>query len=245
MSDDETPHKPDDRAGLPCPVPLAHERFDEAHWFLHQMMEHYHEPMLFRFNVNAFLSALKSVLSMLIRDLESAEHKAWREVKLRELNTDPLFRAFSQGRDLVVHRGRLVANSQVEMGRFKYYKLAFVLQRDLHTDLSSEALLRRLQTADKGDGFFIGGDRSFIGEQLGVRRLYFEPKLSSDKDVFTAAHEAWLKVGLVLGEAHERFGVAYDADPVDVGDVHSVERMSILLETDVQPELLKQWGWDS
>jgi hypothetical protein len=208
------------------------------------MESHYHEPMLFRFSVNAFLNALKSVLTMLTLDLERADFKDWRRARYKQLNSNSMFSAFSRGRDVVVHRGRLVENSRVEMGRFKYYKLAMAMRRDVQTDESSASLLRLMRQLDaESDGLFIGSDRSLEWEQLGVRRLYFEPRLSDDLDVYTAAARAWLLVNELLADAHELFGVGHDADPIDAGDEHLVDRLALLLETDVDPDLAHQWGW--
>ena len=41
-----------------CPLPLAHDRYSEAHWHLHQMLDNYHHPMTFRTLLNAFLHAM-------------------------------------------------------------------------------------------------------------------------------------------------------------------------------------------
>lgn len=60
--------------GWACPVPMAHDRFVEAYYFLRQMDTHYHEPALLRYNLNAFLAALKAVHELLQKELEQAGH---------------------------------------------------------------------------------------------------------------------------------------------------------------------------
>jgi hypothetical protein len=228
-----------------CPLPLSHDRISEAHWFLHQMLEHYHHPDVFRYSANAFLSALKSATVMLRLDLERAGRNEWRQEKFAPLLADPLFAAFSKGRDIVLHQSSLINGSRVELGLFKYYKVKMALQRDLRTDEPSHSLLARVvhQNAERG-GFFVPVEHPWIGEQLGVRRMYYEPKLSPDLDVVTASHEAWLKVRRLVGEAHELLGRTFDDPGEEASGAHSVENVANYLETDADPSLVEQWGWN-
>ncbi|MGQ0601714.1 MAG: hypothetical protein ACT4QE_08470 [Anaerolineales bacterium] len=44
-----------------CLLGEADNKFQEAHYFIEQMMTEYHKPEPFRFSLNAFLQALRSV----------------------------------------------------------------------------------------------------------------------------------------------------------------------------------------
>src|SRR5713226_6900550 len=44
-----------------CPFVNTHDKFQEAHYFISQMVHTYHEPEPLRWNLNAFLQALRSV----------------------------------------------------------------------------------------------------------------------------------------------------------------------------------------
>jgi hypothetical protein len=46
-----------------CPVPSAHGMANEAHFFLHEMMEHYRECDRFRYSLSAFDQAARNVTS--------------------------------------------------------------------------------------------------------------------------------------------------------------------------------------
>lgn len=236
---------PEESASDPgCPLPLAHDRFDEAHWFLHQMLESYHHPAPFRYNLNAFLSALKAVLSMLRLDLERLGLNEWRRQRFAEVEQDPLFRRFSRGRDVVVHRGALLNDSRVEMGLFKYYKVKFAFQRDIKTDEPSHLLLARVQELnDTSEPMFVDKKRRWVGEQLGVRRMYYVPRLSPDDDVVTASHAVLLSVGNLLKDAHRKLGMDVDLADYLTLEARDVERLAILLEMDVDPSLPEKWGW--
>ena len=52
-----------------CPVPNAHDKTNEAHYFLHQMMEHYHDCDRFRYSLSAYLQAARSITLMLQAEL--------------------------------------------------------------------------------------------------------------------------------------------------------------------------------
>lgn len=81
------------------------------------------------------------------------------------------------------------------------------------------------------------------GEQLGVRRIYHEPKLSADHDVLTASNVAWTRVGELLRDSHNLLGFAFDDhDDEHVAD-HNVEHWWEFFETDADPTILERWGW--
>lgn len=228
-----------------CPLPLAHDRFFEAHWHLHQMLDHYHFPMEFRFSTNAFLHSLKSVLAMLRIDLERRGENAWRKARFEGLKNDPILSAFSKGRDLVVHRGVLVRESHVEMGYFKFDRVKLVTEQDIKTDEPSHSILARIQRINEQmDGLFVPVDHPWIGEQLGVRRQYMEPQLSAELDVVTASDSALSRVAAVLGDAHKLLGFGFDHEDDESRSAHDVERVWNLLESDVDPSLIRTWNWD-
>lgn len=228
-----------------CPLPLAHDRFSEAHWHLHQMLDHYHHPMTFRFSVNAFLHASKSVLDMLRMDLERRGENEWRKARFEPLQADPIFRAFSKGRDIVVHQGSLVKSSSVEMGLFEYDRIKIAFQQDLKTDEPSHSILHRIQALNRDhNGFFVPEHRGWIGEQLGVRRIYREPKLSTDHDVLTASDLALTKLSDLLVDAHRLLGFDFDGTEGHADNAHDVTRHRDYLETTENPDLVHEWGWD-
>ncbi len=44
-----------------CPLELTHDKFGEAHFFIGRMLSEYHHPQPFRWNLNAFLQAFRSI----------------------------------------------------------------------------------------------------------------------------------------------------------------------------------------
>ena len=52
-----------------CPLAQSDDKFYEAHYFIGRMMDDYHDPAAFRYNLNAFLQALRSVTFVLQKTL--------------------------------------------------------------------------------------------------------------------------------------------------------------------------------
>jgi hypothetical protein len=79
---------------------MAHDRFVEAYYFLRQMDTNYHESALLRYNLNAFLAALKAVHELLQKELEQAGHVQWWKERKKEFRDDPVRSRFSKGRNI-------------------------------------------------------------------------------------------------------------------------------------------------
>jgi len=53
-----------------CPLAEVDDKVGEAHYFLERMMVEYHNPAPFRWNLNAFLQALRSMSFFLQKQLK-------------------------------------------------------------------------------------------------------------------------------------------------------------------------------
>ena len=90
---------------------------------------------------------------------------------------------------------------------------------------------------------FVPEHRGWVGEQLGVRRIYREPKLSTEHDVVTASHLALTTLATILQEAHELLGFGFDDAEAHAANAHEVERYWDYPETTENPDLVHEWGW--
>jgi hypothetical protein len=84
---------------LRCPLHEADDRHLESLYFLGRMLEKYHSPDPFRWNLNAFLQALRSVTLFIQSQL--AHHAGfgdWYAKQQEIMRTDPLLRRFNEGR---------------------------------------------------------------------------------------------------------------------------------------------------
>src|SRR6266403_1072540 len=64
------------------------DRLRESHWFIHQMVEHYHSADRFRYSLNAFLRSLKEIRPMLQQGMQGVNgFKDWFSVHGESLKT--------------------------------------------------------------------------------------------------------------------------------------------------------------
>jgi hypothetical protein len=180
----------------------ALDRHTEAHWYLHQLNEHYHEADPFRYSLNSFLRSLKEVPQILQMQLQNK--KGFKEffAPLRSsLQQDPLFGSLSKKRDLIVHQGMLMPESKVYVGFSKGPGRGLKLGINFPASPSedSDAVMARFVAfcVEHPDAVFI-----FLPDpdQLAcVRRIW---KLSDipDVEIRQLAAQAWKRVGELLCE---------------------------------------------
>jgi hypothetical protein len=93
------------------------DRFQEAHFYLHQMEGFYHDAEPFRYSLNSFIRALKEVPLMISMELQNHPgFAAWYRPVRATLNVDALISHFSEQRDFIVHRGMLKPQSKAIVG---------------------------------------------------------------------------------------------------------------------------------
>ncbi len=228
-----------------CPIPATHDKFDESHYFLHRSMEEFHKPEPFRWNLNAFLQALRSVTNILESELKPRNRKSFKswysdwEIKMQQ---DELLQKFILGRNTVVHRGMLQHKSRVETGLFRGYQMKLGFEHEIDINLPSSVILRHMIETDPFD--YIDAEHSTIGEQLGIRRTWIVEDLGqNNEDVLNLCHRAWSRISQIVSAAHE-FAGAKLPSVEESNDVHDITRISVLLESDLDPTLPKQWGWE-
>jgi hypothetical protein len=134
----------------PCPIPSTHDKIEETHYFLHQVAETYHWPEPFRWNLNAFLQALRSATFY----LQAERHQvpgfdAWYPRKQAVMEKNGLLRRFKEGRDVVVHKGMLLPKTRITSGIFDDRRRArMALRMDVDPWIPSDELLRRARRSE-------------------------------------------------------------------------------------------------
>ena len=219
-----------------CPLAQTDDKFIEAHYFVSRMMDEYHDPMPFRYNLNAFLQALRNVTFVLQKEFSHRDSfREWYQERQKTMKDDPLLRKFVDGRNVVVKKRSLELNSKATTGVFRSRTLKLGLAGDVPTHLPSRHLIERMALKSG----LIDPDHFAIDEQYGVRREWYAPELG-DGNVISLCDLAWVKIGRVLSEAHD-FAGWHSMPPVEHG--HKVEDCAVLLEMDLDPSLPEKWGW--
>lgn len=226
-----------------CPLAASDDKFGEAHYFLHQMAVEYHEPAKFRYCLNAYLSSLKSVIERVRSDLERSGKAQWmKQNKDALVYSDPVLKSFFKGRDIVVHRKEISEGSRVDTGIFRGRKMKLIVYSDVKHDRSSYDLLRHLQNSEYG-GMILDAEHAAFWEQLGVRRTYNIPVLSSEEDAFTASARALVRISRLMQSAHEQVGHTFEEWSEEAVGETLVSEINLLLETDLDPDAIYRWGW--
>lgn len=228
-----------------CPLASSEDKFEEANYFCHQMHVEYHYPQRFRYCLNAFLSALYSVVERVRVDMERVGEAAWLKVNRSTLvHDDEVLAKFGAGRNIVVHQRDIAKGSFVQYGLFRFNKIKFTSEVAVSHDAPSIAILKYAQEVYIGK--LLDEEHSEIGMQIGVKRMYRFPELSSTEDAFSASVRAMVRMSNLLKHAHAHLGIKYDTiDDSDIDAKEIVENINLLQEVDVDPDLISKWGWDS
>lgn len=226
------PLYPSGMADYGCPIPATHDRFTEAHYFLGRMQTEYHEPDPFRWNLNAFLQALKSVPGLVNVELQKREgfREWWTEAK-QELQSDPLLSRFAKGRDLLVHRGMLTARSTVEAGLFRSGEMVASIETEADINARSSWLLRQFAEFLKDDEDL--AQSAADGVELGIRRTWVVEELGAEDDILAVSYNAWAKLGPIMEAGHKLAGATMPTVDPHHG-AHTVESVNVMLASDVE-----------
>ena len=221
------------------PIPSTLDKFQEAFFFLNQTMRSYHSPTEFRFNLNAFIQALRNVTFM----LQSEENKPegfteWYAAKQEEMRNNDLLRKFVGVRNLIVKQGMLEARSTAHVGIFK--------GRNFHLGVGGKIspFMDTRFIFEKGKEFYIGymmdEEHSAIGEQIGVEREWIVDEIGSS-EVVTLCYQALDYMSNLVSEVHGLYGVKLE--PLNLEP--DIRKMKVILESDLDSTLPKKWGWEN
>jgi hypothetical protein len=225
-----------------CPVPSAHDKANEAHYFLHQMMDHYHECQQFRYSLSAFLQAARSTTLVLQAELShrngSAEwYKAWQD----RMGKNGDLKLLNSERVRVVHQEALIPASSMFFGAFELGR-----ERTGFTGFpmnpmqdSVPALIEARARMEEGIGkyHFLDPYRSSNCVEYGLTRTWSLPTLKGTEltEFCTRAFAAIIEV---LSAAHEWCGASFDTK---VNCDHKSKEYRALRESTVFPEVEKAW----
>jgi hypothetical protein len=233
-----------DTDGNDCPVPNAHDRFEEAHYFLHCLERVYHHPLLFRFNLHAYLSAISSIRLLASMDLQRIGLiRQWNEHQ-RSLPVDEVLSSLYENRNDALHLKSLNSQSVAEAGIFRNRNLKLAVEMRFTSDQSSESILEIAKS------FLIGklldAEHSAIGEQIGVHRLYYLKDLGIDnQDLLITCRRGLTSAYGLLQKAHSLTGaeLEFPNNPEAIHPEDEVTLVTVLLESDLDPELPVTWDW--
>lgn len=215
-------------------------RMKEAVYFINQMLINYHEPEPFRFSLNGFIQASRSVTFIMQSELSKEQaFKAWYPEQQQKMRINPLLKTFIGARNTVVKQKSLEARSTATVGLFRGYRFKLGTQKDVCPYTDNGKLLELAQKTFTG--LFIDKAHSAIGEQLGVQRAWCCQELG-EQEAVSACETVLDHLGLMLIDLAKVMGCHFQWVP-GVIQQRYLKRAQVLLESDIDPSLPKNWGW--
>lgn len=184
----------------------AFDRFNEAHWYLHQIEDNYHFSDPVRWNINAFLRSLKEIPQLISMAVQN-DHALleWYQLRRKELVADPIIGQLSVARDYLVHQGTLFPNSSAAVGITEGRGMKFGMSFPLNCQEDSDAgMMRYIQVAKAKSGDFLRVLAPDEESTPCVRRIWRLVDVAPDEEVLDLLSRAWGLVGAVLSELNER-----------------------------------------
>lgn len=219
------------------PLPSTVDKYLEAHYFLWMMAQQYHNPHTFRFNLNAFIQALRNITFMLQSERNKpAKFDEWYASRQEELRQDDLLRRFVEARNLVVKQETLATKSKAFLGVFRHRRCKLGLQGEVSPFSDSVELLERAKKFMVG--FYIDEQHSSIGEEIGIQRTWIVEHVDDD-DIAVACERALRKLGDLVARAHQLYDVEFDPTL----KMPDVSLFRVITESDLDPSLPHKWGW--
>jgi hypothetical protein len=219
-----------------CPLYQADDKGAEAHYFLERMMVTYHDPDPFRWNLNAFVQALRSITFYIQKLLKHQDgFEAWYAAQQALMKADPLLQKFVEGRNILVKQRNLYVESAAVIGVYRYRKPRLGMHVNVPVYVSSRDLLKRADSLN-----LLDAERSAEEEEYGVEREWRVPELG-DGNVLDLCDEAWIRLAGVLERAHDFIGWS---SPGPRLHGHPSSAVKLLTETDVDPSLAEEWWGD-
>lgn len=222
-----------------CPLIETHDKFIEAWYFLTRMVEYYHRAKLFRWYLDAFIQSLRNVTFMLQSEGSVIpDFKIWYKQQQQLLREDVVLVNFKNARNILVKEGMLRSKSTMIAGIFHRAHLKIgigSIEVDLFTD--SIDLLEKAKSFCIP--FMLDKEHSALDEQIGVQRKWVVADIG-DEEISLLCYKAWRTLGLILESAHLKMGLGFQ---LPTFEIDRLELKHILLESDLDEELPKKWGW--
>lgn len=221
------------------PITATVDKYWEAWYFLLGMCNNYHDPYAFRYELNAFVQALRNITFMLqSEDSRPPSFGDWYASQQEKLRSDVHLKRLVGVRNIIVKQSMLATSSKAHLGLFRGRRFKLGMNMELDPFQDSRALLEK--TAKFMIGFMIDEAHSAIGEQVGVHRTWIVPDIGAN-EVTGHCIEALSKIGKLLEEAHALWNTEFDA----TFQLPNLDGVFVLLESDLDPTLPTKWGWIS
>ena len=226
---------PDSETEAACPVPSAHDKLGEAHYFLHEMITNYHFPDEFRYSLSAFFQSARSATLMIQSEL--AHHHGfedWWKAKQDLMRSDADLKLLNDFQVRTFHKSSLIPESRMFAGHFKYGrpKSGLLMSLPPMTPTLPALLSARRLLADQEHPH-----RMWDGEECGIQRTW-QLKEIPGRELVEFCIECWERIAEVVADAHAWQGSIFAPE---AGCKRSLSDYRSLRESEIFPEVAKAW----
>ena len=208
------------------PIHSSFDRLQEVHFWIHGLEQFYHYASRFRWNLNAFLRALKEIPGLLQMEMQNESgFKEWFCPHKRSLLNDPLIHFLSEQRDVAVHQKMIVPDSKCWVGLTELRGMKFGLGMEMDAREDSDRAMHQYlyQNLAHGDDFGI-----LMPDDDSIPCVYREWRLSEfDDEVIDLAEKAWLLTAKTIAEVLKWKG--FTPPPLSLSCRHGIQDIKFKL----------------
>lgn len=223
---------------------MSEDRLMECFHNAERLEREYHDPRAFRYNLNALLTSINSVEALLQKEIEKkGDVVRWNQAR-EPFKDDPWLGAVKGARNVTLHQKAIFDGSKIDVGLYRGRRLKLAFSDEVRGDLHSAEILERW-TKSKAGRMFLDPGHSALNEQYGVWRKYWIKEISASEDVLVAIRRALIRIHDLVAVAHGLYEVTVDPIPDEYPlSPEGLARVTVLLESDIDPTLPKKWGWE-
>lgn len=187
-------------------IEAALDRWQESHWYLHQIELNYHDADALRYSMNAFIRSLREIPDMINMALQNYDgFPEWHKPIRKELELkDSLFSKIIQHRRHIVHKSMLKPESKAFVASVRGYtiKMQFGFYVDPFED-SDLAIKRFIEHSEKNSILM----QALAPDEVQVLALIREWHIEGfDEEIIESFRNAWLRVTTYLSDILEFLG---------------------------------------
>jgi len=197
-------------------IEAALDRWQESHWYLHQIEKHYHNADALRYSLNAFIRSMREIPDMVTMSLQNHEgFPTWHKPIKRDLeNNDQLISKIVRHRNHIVHKSMLKPKSKAYMAaiRGNTIKMQFGFYVDPFED--SDAAVQRFLKNSKENPILL---QTLAPDEIQVLALIRDWHIDGfESEIIESFRNAWLRIAAYLSDVLEFIGGnRFPKDPPD------------------------------
>ena len=212
-----------------CSMPGTHDRLEESAYFHLRMLERYHFPTEFRWNLHAFLQAISSFAQIgLMESQADAAFEQFRE-ELGAFTADVRWKNLIQLRNQATHKEPLLSNATISIGMYRNMRMKLAFTIPLPSHLPSWRVIAK----SRNEKIWVPPHREWIGEECGLERAWRLPQFEDELGRVCA--DTLIRCSQIL-----RAAPGHDKVDLGMGEV-DCQRPRMLFEHELFPEILRAW----